>query len=46
MFYGKKSDVLPFFESIGMPSHPNWNPADFISKTNFEFLNIQYGLSF
>ncbi|XP_065676967.1 uncharacterized protein LOC100208394 isoform X1 [Hydra vulgaris] len=29
MFFGKNSHVLPFFESIGMPVHSHWNPADF-----------------
>ncbi|XP_047128931.1 uncharacterized protein LOC105849169 isoform X1 [Hydra vulgaris] len=29
MFFGKNSYVLPFFESIGLPVYPNWNPADF-----------------
>ncbi|XP_065649410.1 uncharacterized protein LOC100206794 isoform X5 [Hydra vulgaris] len=31
-FYGKTSEVLLFFESIGMPSHLNWNPADFLME--------------
>ncbi|XP_065649409.1 uncharacterized protein LOC101239819 isoform X2 [Hydra vulgaris] len=29
MFFGKNSNILPFFESIGLPVYPNWNPADF-----------------
>ncbi|XP_065677438.1 uncharacterized protein LOC136092809 [Hydra vulgaris] len=38
-FHGKTSEVLLFFESIGMPSHLNWNPVDFISTPKLEQLS-------
>ncbi|XP_065676975.1 uncharacterized protein LOC101239081 isoform X1 [Hydra vulgaris] len=36
-FYGKNSDVLPFFDSIGIPCYLNWNPADFLLERLSDF---------
>ncbi|XP_047128851.1 uncharacterized protein LOC100203026 isoform X1 [Hydra vulgaris] len=45
MFFGKNANVLPFFESIGLPVYPNWNPADFfiekLKKTDVQAKMIE-----
>lgn len=31
-YFGKTEEVLDFFEYVGSPCYPNWNPADFIME--------------
>lgn len=31
-FFGDTSDCVRFFDEIGMPCYPNWNPADYVME--------------
>ncbi|XP_065649402.1 uncharacterized protein LOC100212479 isoform X2 [Hydra vulgaris] len=41
VFFGKNSEVLTFFQAIGMPCYPNWNPADFIMDQLTAHIDVQ-----
>ncbi|XP_065649304.1 uncharacterized protein LOC100201429 isoform X2 [Hydra vulgaris] len=41
LYFGKNSEVLSFFQTIGMPCYPNWNPADFIMDQLTAHIDVQ-----